>query len=65
MTVGAEVLADHQVLPRLWMVPLRDFIGFGIWIAGFAGDTIVWRGERFYLRKGRLTPAPDQPTQVT
>jgi ceramide glucosyltransferase len=65
MTVGAEVLADHQVLPRLWMVPLRDLIGFGIWIAGFAGDTIVWRGERFYLRKGRLTPAPDQPTQVT
>jgi hypothetical protein len=28
----------------------------GIWIAGFAGDTIVWRNERFHLKNGKLTP---------
>jgi ceramide glucosyltransferase len=59
MTVGAEVLADHQVLPRLWMLPLRDLIGFGLWIAGFAGDTVVWRGERFQLKNGKLTRSPN------
>jgi ceramide glucosyltransferase len=59
MTVGAEVLADHQVLPRLWMLPLRDLIGFGLWIAGFAGDSVVWRGERFQLKNGKLTRSPD------
>ncbi len=59
MTVGAEVLADHQVLPRLWMLPLRDLIGFGLWIAGFAGDSVVWRGERFELKNGKLTRSPD------
>jgi ceramide glucosyltransferase len=55
MTVGAEVLADHQVLPRLWLLPFRDLVFMGIWIAGFAGDTIVWRNERFQLKDGKLT----------
>lgn len=54
MTVGAEVLGDHQVLPSLWLLPVRDLIGFALWIAGFAGNTIVWRGERFEVRKGKL-----------
>jgi ceramide glucosyltransferase len=54
MTVGAEVLADHQVLPRLWLLPFRDLVFMGIWIAGFAGDTIVWRNERFHLKNGKL-----------
>jgi ceramide glucosyltransferase len=54
MTVGAEVLADHHVLPRLWLLPFRDLVAMGIWIAGFAGDTIVWRNERFRLKNGKL-----------
>jgi len=54
MTVGAEVLADHQVLPNLWQLPLRDVVAMGTWAAGFAGNTIVWRGERFALRDGKL-----------
>jgi ceramide glucosyltransferase len=54
MTVGAEVLADRQVLATLWLLPVRDLIAMGLWVAGFAGDTIVWRGERFVLRGGKL-----------
>lgn len=54
MTVGAEVLGDHQVLANLWLLPFRDVVQMGIWVAGFAGNTIVWRGERFVLRKGKL-----------
>ena len=57
MTVGAEVLGDHQVLPNLWLLPFRDLIHMGIWIAGFAGNTIVWRGESFTLKKGKLESA--------
>jgi ceramide glucosyltransferase len=55
MTVGAEVLGDHQVLPNLWLLPLRDVVAMGVWIAGFAGNTIVWRGQRFELQDGKLT----------
>ena len=54
MTVGAGVLADHQVLPSLWLLPVRDAIAMAVWTAGFAGNTIVWRGERFELRNGIL-----------
>ena len=54
MTVGTEVLGDHEVLPNLWLLPLRDVVGMGVWVAGFAGNTIMWRGERFMLKGGKL-----------
>ena len=56
MMVGAEVLGDHQVLPNLWLLPLRDVVAMGVWVAGFAGNTIVWRGERFVVKGGKLGP---------
>jgi ceramide glucosyltransferase len=57
MTVGAEVLSDHQVLGSLWLLPLRDLVAIGLWAAGFAGNTIVWRGERFQVKGGKLEKA--------
>jgi ceramide glucosyltransferase len=57
MTVGTGVLSDRQVLPSLWLLPLRDLVAMGVWVAGFAGNTIVWRGERFLLKNGRLFKA--------
>ncbi len=58
MTVGAAVLGDHEVLPNLWLLPVRDVMAMGLWVAGFAGDTIVWRGERFALKDGKLLQMP-------
>jgi ceramide glucosyltransferase len=57
MTVGAEVLGDHQVLPSLLLLPVRDFVATALWIAGFAGNSIVWRGERFTVKNGKLSNA--------
>ena len=55
LSVGVGVLGDGQVLRDLWLVPLRDFLGLGFWAWSFAGDTVVWRGERYGLKDGRLT----------
>ena len=55
MTVGARVLADHDVLPSLWLLPARDVVAMGLWVAGFASNTIVWRGERFAVKDGKLS----------
>jgi ceramide glucosyltransferase len=60
MKVGAGVLGDRQVLPNLWLLPLRDLVAIGVWLAGFAGNTIVWRGERFRLSAGKLEPIEDR-----
>ncbi|HUA93406.1 MAG TPA: bacteriohopanetetrol glucosamine biosynthesis glycosyltransferase HpnI [Terracidiphilus sp.] len=57
MTVGAEVLGDRQVLAYLWLLPARDVVAMGLWAAGLAGNTIVWRGERFVLKDGKLVKA--------
>lgn len=54
MVVGAEVLADHQVLPSLILLPVHDVIAFALWMAGFASNEVVWRGERFTVENGTL-----------
>jgi ceramide glucosyltransferase len=49
------VLDDRRTLRDLWLVPLRDCIALYVWIATFAGNTVVWRGEKFRVRFGKLT----------
>jgi ceramide glucosyltransferase len=59
LSVGVGVLGDGQVLRDLWLLPLRDFFGLGFWAWSFAGDTVVWRGELFRLRDGRIAPVEE------
>ena len=59
LTVGAGLLRDDQVLRDLWLLPLRDCFGLLFWAWSFAGDTVVWRSERFRLHEGRITPVLD------
>lgn len=54
LAVGVGILRDEQVLRDLWLLPVRDLFALGFWAWSFAGDTVVWRGERFHLRGGRL-----------
>jgi ceramide glucosyltransferase len=54
LTIGVGVLRDGQVLRDLWLLPLRDCFALAIWAWSFAGDTVVWRGERFRLKNGRM-----------
>ena len=54
LSVGVGILRDGQVLRDLWLLPLRDLFGLIFWAWSFAGDTVVWRGEKFRLRSGRL-----------
>jgi ceramide glucosyltransferase len=55
LSVGVGLLHDEQVLHDIWLLPLRDFFGLGFWAWSFASDTVVWRGERFKLKEGRIT----------
>jgi ceramide glucosyltransferase len=44
--------------PTPWiLLPFQDLLSFLFWIAGFFGNTIVWRGKRYYLKPdGRFVP---------
>jgi ceramide glucosyltransferase len=55
LSVGVGVLRDGQVLRDIWLLPLRDFFGLGFWAWSFASDTVVWRGERFRLKDGKMS----------
>ena len=54
LTVGVGILRDDQVLRDLWLLPVRDLFGLLFWAWSYAGDTVVWRGEEFRLKRGRI-----------
>ena len=56
LVVGVGLLRDGQIFRDLLLLPLRDAFGLFFWAWSYASDTVVWRGERFRLRRGRLEP---------
>jgi ceramide glucosyltransferase len=54
LTVGVGILRDEQVLRDVLLLPLRDCFGLFFWAWSYASDQVVWRGERFRLKHGRL-----------
>jgi ceramide glucosyltransferase len=54
MVVGRGVVGDPRLPADLWLVTLRDLVGFGVWLGSYFGNQIEWRGLRFNLRKGKL-----------
>jgi ceramide glucosyltransferase len=54
LTTGVGILHDGQVLRDILLLPLRDGFGLFFWAWSYASDEVVWRGERFTLRRGRM-----------
>jgi ceramide glucosyltransferase len=49
------VLRDCNFMRSIWLLPGRDFLAVFLWLGGLAGRKIVWRGEVFSLKNGKLT----------
>jgi len=53
------VLHDGLTARQWYLVPLQDVASFVCWAAGFFGNTILWRGRKYYLQPdGRFEPVP-------
>ena len=46
---AGTVLHDPLTARLWWLVPVQDLAGFAVWIAGFFGNTILWRGRKYRL----------------
>lgn len=49
-----KVIGDRETLAHLWLVPLRELVTLAVWLMSWFGNSIVWHGERFTLREGKL-----------
>jgi ceramide glucosyltransferase len=36
----------------LWLVPIRDIVSTAMWLSGYFGHTVRWRGENLAVRQG-------------
>jgi len=53
-SVGWSVLRDRHMFTLLPLLPLRDFVALLVWFASLLGHKVVWRGDSFRLKDGRL-----------
>lgn len=60
LVVGWELVRDRRALSLCWLYPLRDLLGFFLWLASFTGRGFMWRGERYSFRKGGKIVASDR-----
>lgn len=47
-------LRDRSSLRSLWLVPARDFLALAVWVTGWAGRKVMWRGLAFEVKNGKL-----------
>jgi ceramide glucosyltransferase len=50
LATAGLVLRDGLSARLFWLVPLQDVLSFAMWVGGFFGNTILWRGRKYYLR---------------
>jgi ceramide glucosyltransferase len=52
LVIGWGVTRDRECLTKPWLAPLRDLLGFAIWIASYLSRNMRWRDGRFELVEG-------------
>jgi ceramide glucosyltransferase len=56
--IAAAVMRDSPSLQLFGWLPVRDFIGFAVWLVGAAGGDVEWRGQKLELEPdGRIAAA--------
>ena len=47
--ITIKYLKDSNAKEFFLLIPLRDFVSFGIWCYSFMGSEVVWRGKTYQL----------------
>jgi ceramide glucosyltransferase len=56
IAIGYGVIGDRRALRQCWLYPLRDLLGFFVWIGSYCGgSSFRWRGELYrFIAGGRI-----------
>ena len=55
LAIGWDVARDRECLLRPWLYPVRDLLGFAVWVASYLQRRMTWRDGRFELTEdGRV-----------
>ena len=58
VAVGWGIIRDRRALRLCWLYPLRDLLGFFVWVTSYlCGSEFTWRGESYrFSEDGRFVP---------
>ena len=57
LTVGWGITKDPRSAALCWLYPIRDLVGFFIWVGSYISRRFYWRGETYVFGKGgRIIP---------
>lgn len=52
LVVGWGMVRDPRALSTCWLYPLRDLLGFFLWVASYGSNVIDWRGQKYRMEFG-------------
>lgn len=55
-TAGVWGVGDTTLRQKLWLIPLRDLLNFGVWLGSFVSNRITWGGSEYIMQKGQMVP---------
>jgi ceramide glucosyltransferase len=59
--LSTALLRDRQGAQLIWLIPVRDLLGFAVWLCGLFGTTVRWRGRVLSIsRDGRINRVMDE-----
>jgi ceramide glucosyltransferase len=65
LLVGWGITHDPPCLYRPWLYPIRDLIGFAVWVASYTSTQLAWRERSFeLLSDGRISVHGSKPGDV-
>ncbi len=65
LLIGWGTVRDRVALEKLWLYPIRDLLGFVVWVASYTNTGAVWRDNRYELKGDKIVLRKDTPEPGT
>jgi ceramide glucosyltransferase len=64
IAVGWGTIGDRRALYLSWLYPVRDLLGFFVWMGSYSSRTFFWRGETYKFSKGGRIIPQNRPAET-